>query len=753
MATIQELLQRGLTLHNSGRTDEAATIYLAILNASPLDADANHLLGLVRLGQGDAEKGVELIVKATEITPNNAVFWGNLGVALRRSERIEDAIAAYQRALQLDPNSADAYFNLGKSLRLVGRDFDAEKCFVTAIDLHPSKISPHLSLMNLYVEQRKLSEALAIGTTAVSRCPANSELHMSLGAIYKRLQRFEQAIEHYRTAVGLSPTNLDALCRLASTLLTRQQIEEGKQWLERAFKIDPNNIHVLNSLGLLYNTLGDTTNAIRVFRQAVTTNTTYATAFANYGSALKKQGALSEALESVRRSRTLEANSAESMVLEGGIQMSLGALEEAEQSFRNAIEIRGEYRDSHDGILMCQQYRTETTPESLLDEHRKWNEKYAIGVKRPKGTWPPKAGDRPLRLGFVSADLGAHPVGYFLANVFRYLDRSRFQTFVYSDRLGRDWLASEIETNVHQWVDTASISDDRLADKILEDEIDVLFDLAGHTAYNRLMVFAKRVAPLQISWAGYVGTTGLSEMDGLIADNYHVPNGSESYYVEEILRMPNGYVSYLTPKDCPEVSSLPALRNGFVTFCAMCNPAKVNPHVLRIWGEVLSKVPGSRLLLSYCGWNDSANQLRVRDALAGFSVQDQVDFSFLPSSKELLGLYCQVDIALDTFPYSGGLTTIEALWMGVPTITWPGKWFAGRHSLSHLSNVGLTEWVASSPEEYVSKAVQFAADLRSLASIRSGLRERVRTSPLCNGGLFAENFATLIESTWRKRRT
>jgi len=751
MATIQELLQRGLTLHNSGRTDEAAAIYLAILNVCPLDPDANHLLGLVRLGQGEADKAVELIEKAIEITPNNSVFWGNLGVALRRSERIEEAIAAYQRALQLDPNSADAHFNLGKSLRLVGRELDAEERFVTAIKLHSSKPAPFLSLMNLYVEQRKLSEALVIGTKAISLCPANSELHMSLGAIYKRLQHFDKAVEHYRTAAALSPMNLDALCRVASTLLTRHQIEEGKQWLERAFKIDPNNIHVLNSLGLLYTTLGDTTNAIRVFKQAVTTNTTYATAFANYGSALKKQGALSEALESVRRSRKLEANSAESMVLEGGIQMSLGALEEAEKSFRNAIEIRGEYRDSHDGILMCQQYRSETTPESLLDEHRKWNAKYAISVKRPLSTWPAKTGSQALRLGFVSADLGAHPVGYFCANVFRYLDRSRFQTFVYSDRVGRDWLASEIEENVHQWVDTASLNDDHLADKILEDEIDVLFDLAGHTAYNRLLVFAKRVAPLQISWAGYVGTTGLSEMDGLIADQYHVPHGSESYYVEEVLRMPNGYVSYLAPEDSPDVGSLPALRNGFITFCAMCNPAKVNPHVLSIWGEVLSKVPGSRLVLSYCGWNDPANQLRVRDALNSFEVQDQVDFLFSPSSKELFGLYCQADIALDTFPYSGGLTTIEAMWMGVPTITFPGRWFAGRHSLSHLSNVGLTDWIAFSSEEYVSKAVDAGSDLHALALLRSGLRERVRSSPLCNGPLFAENFATLMEKSWRNR--
>jgi len=312
-------------------------------------------------------------------------------------------------------------------------------------------------------------------------------------------------------------------------------------------------------------------------------------------------------------------------------------------------------------------------------------------------------------------------------------------------------LSAKIEKNANHWVDSGSFSDERLAEKILSDNIDVLFDLAGHTAYNRLIVFAKRVAPLQISWAGYVGTTGLSEMDGLIADQFHVPLGWEHHYVEEVLRMPNGYISYRPPDDCPEVGGLPATRNGYVTYCAMCNPAKVNPLVLKTWGEVLSKVPHSRLLLSYCGWNDIANQNRVRKEMSAFGVEDRVDFSFLPSSKELLGLYGQVDIALDTFPYSGGLTTIEALWMGVPTITWPGQWFAGRHSLSHLSNVGLSDWVASSPEEYVAKAVESVLDLVKLAALRSSLRERTRSSPLCDGQLFAKNFGILIESAWRKR--
>jgi predicted O-linked N-acetylglucosamine transferase (SPINDLY family) len=343
-----------------------------------------------------------------------------------------------------------------------------------------------------------------------------------------------------------------------------------------------------------------------------------------------------------------------------------------------------------------------------------------------------------------------HPVGYFTVRLFEALNRQEFSTFVYSDRPGRDPLSARIEQNVFAWNDVIGMSDEALSQRVRDDQIDILFDMAGHTASNRLMVFARRSAPIQITWAGYVGTTGLAEMDYLLADRYHVPTGSETLYREDVLRLPHGYVTYEPPPDAPPVTPLPALENGFFTFAAMCNPAKVNPAVLELWSQILQRNTNARLLLCYSGWNDIGNQRRVLAGLGDRIDAARVDFKHCNGPSEVLALYGQVDLALDTFPYSGGLTTCEATWMGVPTITLPGDKFAGRHSFSHLSNVGLVECIAHDQADYVARAVELASDLQRLQVLRLTLRQRMTMSPLCDGAAFAFHFGQIMRGVWHR---
>ncbi|MGN6134436.1 MAG: O-linked N-acetylglucosamine transferase family protein, partial [Aureliella sp.] len=416
----------------------------------------------------------------------------------------------------------------------------------------------------------------------------------------------------------------------------------------------------------------------------------------------------------------------------------------------SALSIRPSYKDAHDGYLMCWQYHPEVTPERLLEEHLNWNQKQAEMVPaRSEFSARPASAQR-LRLGFVSADLGAHPVGYFTLNVLESLDRDRFAIHVYSDRVGRDAVAQRIEKRADQWLDSAAMSDKSLSQRIGEDRIDILFDLAGHTAQNRLLVFARRAAPIQITWAGYVGTTGVKNMDYLLADRFHLPPGQEKHYCERVLRMPHGYICYSPPADSPPVGPLPALTNGYVTFGAMCNPTKVNAAVLSAWGRVLQAVPGSRLLLCYKGWPDVTNRRRVVEALDAFGAGERVEFRQRSGPAEVMASYGEVDLALDTFPYSGGLTACEAIWMGVPTITLPGSTFAGRHSLSHLSNVGLVQCIASDLDDYVARAVEQASRLDELAELRKGLRNQMAASPLCDGARFAADFAQVLEQAVRE---
>jgi predicted O-linked N-acetylglucosamine transferase (SPINDLY family) len=320
----------------------------------------------------------------------------------------------------------------------------------------------------------------------------------------------------------------------------------------------------------------------------------------------------------------------------------------------------------------------------------------------------------------------------------------------YSDRAAKDDVTARFQAVAALWRDVASWSDDRLAEQIRADRIDILFDLAGHTAKNRLLAFARRPAPIQITWAGYVGTTGLAAMDYILADRHEIPPEAEAHYREKVLRMPDGYICYDPPAYAPAVTDLPALRRGYVTFGSFNNPAKLSTPILELWAKVLQRLPTARLLLKYKGMDNPALGERVRAILAGQGVEaERLELQGDSPHADLLAQYNTVDIALDTFPYNGGLTTCEALWMGAPVITLPGETFASRHSLSHLSGVGLTEMVACDQGDYVGLAVALAQDLPRLAALRAGLRPRMAASPLCDGPRFATNLLALLRAAWR----
>lgn len=751
MPTIQEALQQAVRYQNEGKQGEAEAYYEAILKADPLQPDALHLLGLIASAKKNDERAIQLISKALEVFPSSPLFYGNLGVVLRRAGKIDEAIAAYRESIRIEPNAPDNYFNLGKSLRLKGENAAAEESFRQSIQLDPKKYSPWLSLMNLYVERKKLEEAIDIGIDGLSHCPRSSFIHMNLGVVYKRLGQTEKTLVYYRKSAELDPKNVEALCRLANSLVDRHLTDEGLEWIRRAQLLDPNNMHVLTSAGILESALGNTDRAVQLFRNAIRLHSEHSSAYVHLGVALRKQGLLSEALEVMDQATRFDAICAEALANKAGILMSLGRLNEAEDLFVDAINERDGFRDSHANLLMCMQYSPRATAKIIFDEHVEWNELYASACEKGLALCMPTDPTKKLRIGFVSGDLGMHPVGYFTVRMFEAMKRDAVDTYVYSDRPGRDAIATRIEKSVSHWNDTASLGVDGLYQKIRDDEIDILFDLAGHTAANRLMMFAKRAAPIQITWAGYVGTTGIREMDFLLADKYHVSSEMEANIREAVLRMPNGYATYEPPADAPMVNSLPMLENGFVTFGAMCNPAKVNPKVLDVWSRILSSLPDSRLLLYYVGWTDPGNQLRVREALGPAIQSDRIEFGHCQGPVETLQCYGRVDVALDTFPYSGGLTTCEAMWMGVPTVTMPGDRFAGRHSLSHLSNVGLIDFIANDFEHYVEIAIAIARAPERLKRIREGLREQMLSSPLCDGAQFADDFLELMQSVWSNR--
>jgi predicted O-linked N-acetylglucosamine transferase (SPINDLY family) len=430
-----------------------------------------------------------------------------------------------------------------------------------------------------------------------------------------------------------------------------------------------------------------------------------------------------------------------------------GNLDEAVACHRRALELKPDYAEAHSNLLFDLQYCPGVTPEALAAAHAEYDRRHAASL-RGAFVGQEKVGDRRgrLRWGFVSPDLGRHPVGYFLVRVLENLSRKRQATICYSDRIVKDDLTHRIQAAVTGWRDATGISDQRLAEQIRADRIDILFDLAGHTAGHRLLVFARKPAPIQVTWAGYAGTTGLKAMDYLLADRYEIPAGAERHYQERVLRMPDGYVCYDPPAYAPAVTPLPALDRGQVTFGCFNNPAKVTPQVIEAWARILRRLSGARLVLKFRGFDDHGVARRFAEMFAAQAIAPgRLELLGFSPHAELLAEYRRIDLALDCFPYSGGLTTCEALWMGVPVITCPWETFASRHSLSHLSNVGLTETIARDVDEYVELAVSLAGDVPRLAALRAGLRQRMAASPLCDGKRFAGHLMSLLRGVWEER--
>jgi predicted O-linked N-acetylglucosamine transferase (SPINDLY family) len=542
----------------------------------------------------------------------------------------------------------------------------------------------------------------------------------NLGEIYRILGRVEEAVTCCRRALQMQPDYVEAHYNLGVALQYQGKYREASACYRRALELHPEYADASNNLGVILLGHGRLAEAWQCCRQAIQHKPDCADAYNNLGHVLQNQGRLDEAIA----------------------------------GYRKALELRPDYSIAHSNILLWEQYRPEVTPARLAAVHAEWDRQYAAPLR---SAWRPHVDrpdpQRPLRLGFVSSDFYCHPVGFFLVRILESLRAERCTIVCYSNGVRRDELTARFQAAAHTWREIHGLSDESLAQNVRDDGIDVLFDLAGHTADNRLLAFARKPAPMQITWLGYEGTTGLAAMDAILADGYEIPPREEEYYRERVLRMPDGYVCYDPPADAPPIAPLPAIERGYVTFASFNNPAKISPTVIEVWARILRRLPAARLVLQYRGMNETPVAGRFAAMLAAQGVDgSRVDYRGWSSRAESLAQYQGVDLALDPFPFSGSATTCDALWMGVPVVTCPGETFASRHSLSHLSNVGLRETIAGDREEYVEIAAALAADLPRLAAIRAQLRPQMAASPLCDGRRFARNLMLLLHSDRAKNK-
>lgn len=716
MPTIAETLAIAIEDHQAGRLQIAEALYGQILQSDPRHAEAMHLLGVLALQGGHCGRAVELIERAIELDGRRPIFYSNLGEAYRRQRRDAEAIASYQRALALNPDFAGAYYNLGNALKAQKRLGEAIDAYRQAIARKPDYADAHNNLGNALKDQGDIAEAVASYRRAIEHRPDSAESHNNLGNALKDLGRVNEAIDSLNCALRLCPDHVEAQCNLGTAMMEIGRHAEAIACYQKALKLKPDFAPAHFNLGFALADQGRLGDAVQEYEQALTHNPRYAEALNNLGVAFRDQGLVDEALT----------------------------------AFRKAIEVEPRHITAHSNLVFTQQYQPGVTPAELLHAHEDFGCRHAEPFR---GAWKDQATNRDprrrLRLGFVSPDFRRHPVAYFFVGVFENLDPEQCETFCYYNGKTFDEFTRRFQARATAWRDIRGHGDERVAEQIRSDGIDILFDLAGHTAHNRLLVFARKPAPVQITWIGYEGTTGLAAMDYLLADRHVVPAGTEHLYREKILRTPAGYVCYGPPSNAPPAGVLPSLKKRYVTFASFNNLAKISPHVVTVWSKILHRVPGSRLLLRYKGLGDDTVRRRYINLFAGSGISaNRVDLLPPTSYPEYLATFQEVDIALDPFPFSGSTTTCEALWMGVPVITLPGETFASRHSLSHLSTIGLTETVAGNLEEYVELAAALARDTSRLAALRASLRERMAASPLCDGRRFAENLLGVLRAVW-----
>jgi protein O-GlcNAc transferase len=742
----------GVALMDQGKLEQAVACYHRALELKPDLAEAYHNLGNVLNHQRKFNEAAASYRRALELNPNYAEAYNNLGNALNDQGESEEAVACYRRVLELKPDYAEAYNNLGDALKDQGKLEEAVACHRRALELKPNFVEAYNNLGNALNDQGESEEAVACYRRVLELKPDHAEAYNNLGDALKDQGKLEEAVACHRRALELKPDYPEAYNNLGLALMDQGKLDEAVACYRRALELKPDYEVSHSNLGLALMDQGKLEEAVACYSRVLELKPNYAEAHNNLGIVLKEQGKLEEAIACYRRVLELKPDYAETYNNLGVALKDQGKLEEAVACYRRALELKPDNAGTHSNLLMTLQYCAGVTLAELAEAHAKYDRKHAEPLRGAIAQHEITCGrgDR-LRLGFVSSDLGCHPVGYFLVRVLENLSREQFETICYSDRIIKDDSTYRLQAAATQWRDVIGTSDERLTGQIREDRIDILFDLSGHTARNRLLVFARRPAPIQITWIGYEGTTGLATMDYLLADRYMVPEESEPFYRERVLRMSDGYLCYDPPAAAPPVGPLPALKNGYLTFGSFNNPAKITPEVVVVWAEILRRAPTARLVLKYRGLGDPSVERRYRDLFAAHDVEAQ-RLEFLPPSvyAEYLATYQQVDVALDPFPFSGSATTCDALWMGVPVITCPGETFASRHSLSHLSNVGLTETIARNLDEYVDLAVALAGDLPRLAAIRARLREQMAASPLCDSQRFAKNFTALLREVWGK---
>ena len=741
-----EVLQLAVSHKQAGQVQEAEKLYLSILDILPNHPDANYHLGLLKLQERHPSFGLPYLEAALAASPEQEQYWLAYIDALIHDDQLETA----QQVLELGRQhglQGDAVENLAS--RLIAQPpaiapLQAKSPPIVKKSLPASQPSDIRERMPWLKKSVKASHEKRPATAPHSRQVA------AVIALHKK-NRFTEMEALARSLTLRFPQHGFGWKALGVALRKQMKNEEALAPMQRAAELFPDDAETQSNLGGFLQVMGRLSEAEICLRKTLALNPAYAHAHDTLGAILQAQGKHSEAEISLREALALNPDSAPALNNMARSFENQGLVTEAKELYSRALEVQPDNAQIHSNFLYFLSHIETNDTEALFAKHCRFGEQFEAPLR---ALWPVHGNSRDpercLQIGFVSGDFRNHAVTSFIEPVLVHLAGYKtLSLHAYYNYATEDNVTRRLRGYFSHWNSVFQINDADMEEKIRADGIDILIDLSGHTAENRLPLFARKPAPVQASWIGYPGTTGIRAMDYFLTDRFLLPPKQfDHLFTEKLAYLPAG-APFLPSQDAPPVNLLPALANGYVTFGSFNRPSKLNPTVIGLWSQLLRALPDARMLLAGMAENGNNEQLVGWFAQEGI-IRERLSFHPRSGMQAYLALHQQVDVCLDTFPYTGGTTTLPALWMGVPTLTLAGATAAGRQGAAILGHIGLKNLIAGDATDFMQKGLLVASNMTSLANLRTGLRESFEQSPMGRPEIIADGLVRALRTMWQR---
>lgn len=681
------------------------------------DVQALHDLARRALKQGQSERAVEYLKQATAIDQADATLFCTLGAAYRRQGNFGDAYGAYQRALALRPNYIEVLSNLGEWCFAKGQLQEALDWVNQALHVDSRFFEARINKTAVLFESGAYEEALTFAEALVRDLPESAEAQLNLGNVLVHTGKTKLGVQKFMTALELKPGYAEAHFNLASLLGSKADLANTIDYLERRLKEFGESVQTMGLLANAHHAAGNIAKAEAFSDRILAKQPDNLGALISRGACYSVSGDVASALAMYQRVMELDPT-----------QWAIGS------------NISFEYNNVA-GV----------DRQTIFNYHLEWARKIeAPYLGQAPGFERDRNPHRKLRIGYVSGDFVRHPVGFLLRDILHHHDAANFSVHCFSMAVRPEEVLPELRQAADSWEDIFFLSDEEVVALVRDADIDILFDLSGHTAFHRLSAFARRMAPIQVEWIGYFHSTGMSAMDYFMTDPHTSPIGSGQLFSEIPVHLPHTRFCYGPPVYAPEPTPPPLTKRGHVTFGSFNRLAKVTDVVVRAWCEILKGLPNSRLLLKAGSLGDEMVRQRMMDRFKAQGIEpDRIELREGSGHPEMLAEYGDIDIALDTFPFNGGMTTLEALWMGVPVVTIAGDTVVSRQTVSVLANLELEGGLAfADVNAYVQGAIALAKDVQRLGELREQLRPRMQASPLRDSETFTRDLEVLLRQMW-----